>query len=56
MKKTVLKKSLKLQLHRETLHRLEETKLLEAVVGGEFSVECTLTGSAGCTGTGTYVC
>ena len=34
MKKNVLKKSLKFQLHRETLRALEEPQLLAAVVGG----------------------
>ena len=50
MKKTVLKKSLKLQLSRETLRGLEEPQLLEAK-GGFLTrpyVECT--------GTGTLLC
>jgi hypothetical protein len=35
MKKDVLKKSLKLQLHRETLRTLEEPQLLGAVGGSD---------------------
>ncbi len=40
MKKDVLKKNLKLQLHRETLRSLEEPKLLGAVVGGLATDSC----------------
>jgi hypothetical protein len=55
MKKSVTSKSPKLQLSRETLRLLDE-RLTQDVVGGDFSVNCTLTGSHQCTGTGTYVC
>jgi hypothetical protein len=55
MKKSVLKKSPKLKLSRETLRILDE-QLSKGIVGGDFSVYCTLTGSHQCTGTATYVC
>lgn len=39
-----MKKDLKkLVLHRETLHRLEETKLREALGGGPTAIDCSVT-------------
>jgi hypothetical protein len=47
MKKDVLKRSLKLQLHRETLRTLEQPQLQD-VVGGYYTLTCACTGTFTC--------